>query len=55
MTERFKDQAVSTEVARLVRSEPEKAADVPEALDFFIGGHLSSKSRAQLKVWDFQA
>lgn len=50
MTQRFKDASVTEEVARLVRQDPAKAADVPEALEFFLGTHLGAKTRQQLRV-----
>lgn len=52
MTTRFKDSAVSDEVTRLVRQDPGTAADVPEALDYFLGsqGGIAATTRTQLRV-----
>jgi phosphatidylinositol 4-kinase len=50
MTGRFKDSSVSDEVASLVRQDPGKAADVPEALDYFLGSAVGTKTRNQLRV-----
>lgn len=50
MVERFKDPSVKEEVVRLIRQDPARAADVPEALEHFDGSHVAAKSRQQLKV-----
>lgn len=50
MAGRFKDSAVSDEIASLVRQDPGKAADVPEALDYFLGSSVGTKTRSQLRV-----
>lgn len=51
MSSRFKDSAVSEEVARLVRQDPGAAADVPEALDYFLGSQgVIGVVRPQLRV-----
>lgn len=50
LPERFKVPALTTEVTRLVRSDPERAAHIPEALAFFIGDAIANDVRPQLRV-----
>lgn len=45
LTQRFKVNTVKTEVERLVKTQPEKARLVPEALPMFIGDKLDPAQR----------
>jgi phosphatidylinositol 4-kinase len=50
LTERFKSPAAHAEVQNLVRSNPDRVVDTPEALRFLIGDSFRSGQRRELKV-----
>lgn len=49
MSDRFKVISVHNEVQRLVQADPARAAQVPEALDYFLGKQISPKIRPHLR------
>ncbi|WRT70200.1 uncharacterized protein IL334_007194 [Kwoniella shivajii] len=54
MGERFKNPPVQSEISRLVKSDPKRVIDVPEALHFLLGDRLENNARPALKwlpVW----
>lgn len=50
LPERFKSPSVYSEVVRLVRSDPGKVEDIPEALTFFVGEEITREIQPQLRV-----
>jgi hypothetical protein len=50
LPERFKVDAVSHEVTRLIRSDPGLVVDVPDALAIFVGDNVTPEVRRQLRV-----
>ncbi|GAA5861639.1 hypothetical protein JCM8547_000691 [Rhodosporidiobolus lusitaniae] len=55
LPDRFKASGVKDEVCRLVRGEPEKVQDVPEALQYFVEDGLSAEARKKLRQLLFWA
>lgn len=53
MGERFKHDPVQREITRLVRIEPKRVVDVPEALHYLLGERLEQASKPALKVSRF--
>lgn len=50
MAERFKQNAIRSEIRQLVLANPCKASTVPEALDYLLGTRISPAARPHLKV-----